>query len=516
MSDKTPNLNTETARRYDAETRHTYEKIRSEPHYLDWENQPLVYKIYQGLSQIHLEPEWSGLDRNTLDALNNLEPEVSQDAPREIDRSTLSRILFHAYGQTARKSYPGAVYYLRAAPSAGALYPAELYFVSRSLEGIAPGIYHFDTGQGRLTCLREGDFSETLAAYCSIPEVVRESPITFLLSAIPWRSSWKYRSRAYRYCALDSGHLAGNLLPIGSVSGFKPVLLCNFLDGPVNKLLGLDEKHEQVYAVVSLSTDSADNPSWEETVPPISKIKPRYQRLSKSEVEYPLIQEIHRATRLTDPDDLPRPSPASNRNPLRTEQTKSTNQKQPSDDLGPTILSRRSGRSFTRDPIPNESLLSILEASCAPYASDLFHSLNITPHVVVNAVAETEPGVYLYDPKSHSLQLKRKGVFREEIRHACLEQKLLADSAATVFLFIDLDAVLEMYGNRGYRIAHIQSGIIGEFIYLAARSLGVCCTGIGAFYDDEVLRFFGYDPTKWQILYVLTCGMETVDSRLIP
>ncbi len=516
MSGEKPNRNIEVAYRYDAETRHTPAKLCSEPHFLDWENQPLVYKIYQGLQQISLEPDWSGLELDTLDILSNLSAPAPDAEPPTINRQTLSRILYHAYGQTARKGYPGGAYYLRAAPSAGALYPVELYSVAASVNGLPDGVYHFDTGQGRLTCLREGDFRETLAACCSNPAAVRSAPVTFLLSAISWRSSWKYRSRAYRYCALDCGHLAGNLLPIGSAEGLLTMLICNFLDGPVNKLLGLDEDHEAVFAIVPLGSKSIEQSDWESPPRSIPKIKPRYRRLSRSDVDYPLIRKIHRATRLTSPTDLPESTSSEQRDDVSGKPTERPTAHCQPRYLGEAILNRRSSRDFIRAPVPFDVFISVLRTSFAPFLSDLRAPLSITPHVVVNAVSEMSPGVYSYDQQSCLLQQKKEGNFRNEISRLCLEQSLAGNSAAAIVLLVDLDDVLNAFGNRGYRISHIYAGIVGQFVYVAARSLGIGCSGIGAFYDEDVVRFLGYDPEKTQVLYILVCGMESPDVRLMP
>ena len=512
-----PNLDTETARRYERKARHSYTSIRSEPHFLDWDNQPSVYKVYENLPEVRLKAEWSGVDVPTLETMEWPPSAGWRSPPARLTLEILSRILFYSYGQTAKKTHPGVTYHLRAAPSAGALYPVELYMLVRSVQGIVDGIYHFDPSQGRLVRLREGDYAATIAVCCSRPEAVRTSSVTFLLSAIFWRSSWKYRARAYRYCALDSGHLAGNILVLASALGLSPLLIYNFLDGPINELLGLDENREAVFALVSLCSSPPGQAVWEpaEHVPRFPRIDPRYRPLSKREVAYPLINEMHQATRLLSPNDLPPASSVAHPQGLAGKGIDLPAVRPPSEPLGETLSRRRSSRDFSRTAIPLESFSAVMRASFGEIPSDLGGPLNLSPYLVVNAVGDLDPGVYVYRCDPPSLTQRAKDDFRTPVTYLCLEQELVGNSAAAIFFIADLDDLLSRYGNRGYRIIHIASGVIGEFIYLSTRSLAIGCSGIGAFYDDDILRFFGCDLKKNQIIYVVPFGVESPDRHLI-
>ena len=80
-------------------------------------------------------------------------------------------------------------------------------------------------------------------------------------------------------------------------------------------------------------------------------------------------------------------------------------------------------------------------------------------YLTVHAVEGIEPGAYSYRPAAHALELLKRGDFRQEAAYLCLEQALGGMSSSTVFFFADLDALLETYGNRGYRLANLEGSV---------------------------------------------------------
>lgn len=78
----------------------------------------------------------------------------------------------------------------------------------------------------------------------------------------------------------------------------------------------------------------------------------------------------------------------------------------------------------------------------------------------------------------------------------------------------DLDRATDTYGDRGYRYVHFEAGAIGQLLYLAAESLGLGATGIGAFYDDEVHRHLALTPKQGQVVYHFAIGYPVPDPRM--
>ena len=217
-------------------TKHTYENVRSTDFTLDWTIYPLKYKNYIDCEKIKL-PDVIVKDFgiNTLDAISALK---SGDF-RLDSLEKLSELLFFTYGKTGLKKYPQMLFEMRAAPSAGALYPVEVYFTARSLGFLPDGLYHYNPGEPELSCLRAGDCFGFLEKEC-FGKIGEEVSFCFLLTTIFWRTMWKYRNRSYRYCCEDSGHLIGNLLPMSHAFGLDASVSFVFNDAGVNRLLGVD------------------------------------------------------------------------------------------------------------------------------------------------------------------------------------------------------------------------------------------------------------------------------------
>jgi SagB-type dehydrogenase family enzyme len=110
-------------------------------------------------------------------------------------------------------------------------------------------------------------------------------------------------------------------------------------------------------------------------------------------------------------------------------------------------------------------------------------------YMIVHAVEGLEPGAYALDQDGVEIEMIKAGVFRSEAGYLGLEQALPAEAAVTIFFIADLNAVFERFGNRGYRAAQLESGIIGGKMYLAAYAQGFGASGL-TFYDDDVIEFF--------------------------
>jgi len=159
----------------------------------------------------------------------------------------VSTLLQTAYGVN-RASVDGRP--LRAVPSGGALYPLELYPVASNVDGLEPAVYHFDPLAAqleRLHELREG--RSALGALTVYPELLTESAVIFFVTAVFWRTRFKYGQRGYRFALLEAGHLGQNLLLSAEALGLAAVPVGGFYDRLVNRFLGVDGVHEAaVYA----------------------------------------------------------------------------------------------------------------------------------------------------------------------------------------------------------------------------------------------------------------------------
>ena len=137
----------------------SYERSKMGGHFLDWQNQPDVFKRYDGRETVSM-PRDMPLPREDLFALYNTPPKnpVSQEAfnLEVFDLEKLSRILLLTYTLTSRTRHSNGTFYYRSAASAGALYPTEIYILSSGVKDLDPGLYHFSIADHSLVKLRDG------------------------------------------------------------------------------------------------------------------------------------------------------------------------------------------------------------------------------------------------------------------------------------------------------------------------------------------------------------------------
>ena len=172
----------------------------------------------------------------------------------------LSKILSQSYGITGKMSLPGGeTQFLRAVPSGGALYPAEIYLGIRKVDGIEPGFYHYNVCNHELEQIIPGDPTESLYHICCQQEYAQRAAVTILISGVFQRTKRKYGERGYRYVLLDVGHLGQNICLACTALDLSVMSTCGFFDDEANKLLQFDGIDESVLYVVFIGKGSIDD-----------------------------------------------------------------------------------------------------------------------------------------------------------------------------------------------------------------------------------------------------------------
>ena len=128
---------------------------------------------------------------------------------------------------------------LRTAPSAGALYPLELYVVAGNVTGLEAGVYHYQIHNHRLVQHVSGDRRKALAQAAYMQSWLSEAPVVFVFSADYKRTSKKYGKRAKRYVHMEVGHAAQNLFLQAQDLDLGSVVVGAFYDDAVSELLQL-------------------------------------------------------------------------------------------------------------------------------------------------------------------------------------------------------------------------------------------------------------------------------------
>ncbi|HXG05152.1 MAG TPA: SagB family peptide dehydrogenase, partial [Candidatus Binatia bacterium] len=183
------------ARAYHDDTTHTPRSVRTSGHTLDWDIKPFPFKIYPDLPARPLPRSFTLPAVDTLRALDTGRGPVAD----RLGLEALAALLYFTAGVTRKKTYPGGGEVLfRAAPSTGALYQTEVYVAAGAVDGLEPGLYHFNPGDFALRPLRTGDVRAALAAAAAEPALARRAA-TVALTAIYWRNTWKYQARGWRH-----------------------------------------------------------------------------------------------------------------------------------------------------------------------------------------------------------------------------------------------------------------------------------------------------------------------------
>ena len=502
------NRDIQAAWSYHDGTKHSSWSIHNDLHYMDFENQPLPFKIYQDLEPIPLPKD---LPPSGIAALNAISGTGLQtDGDRVPDLATLASIFYHSAGITRRRSYGGGEILFRAAACTGALYHIELYLVCADLPGLEAGVYHFGAHDFALRKLRDGDYRSTLVKASGEEPSVAGAPAVVVCTGTYWRNSWKYRARTYRHCFWDSGTILANLLAISSAHGLKSKVVGGFVDEDVNRLLGLDTQREVSLSLVPLGHFPVGEGSG--PAPEPASLELKTAPLSRTEVEYPAIGAIHEASCLLDSEEasewhgrtplLPMPEPVGQLFPLAGEEAEA----RPIENV---IVRRGSSRQFVHRAITWPQLSAILDRATRGVGADFLEPegamLNYL-YLIVNAVDGIPPGAYVFHRDLKALELLKEGVFRREAGDLGLQQALPADASADVFFLTDLNPILERYGNRGYRAAQLEAGIIGGRLYLAAYAQRLGATGL-TFFDDDVTAFFSPHAEGKSVMFLVALGV---------
>jgi SagB-type dehydrogenase family enzyme len=504
----TENRDIEAALKYHNATKHSYTSVRANPHFLDFANQPIPFKIYPTLEPSRLPDEMRQTGVAALSAIAESVPVQFDAVP---DLKAIAQLLYLSAGITRQRKYSGGEIYFRAAACTGALYEVELYLVCGELGDLPAGVYHFAPAEFGLRKLRAGDCRSVLVEATGGEPAIAHAPVTIVCTCTYWRNAWKYQDRTYRHFGWDNGTLLANLLAVATTLGLPARVVCGFIDDTVNGLLDVDSLREVAFSLVALGDGSAiplQSPAefsslGLETVP-----------LSRHEVDYPLMREMHASSSLhsteevtawrghTPPSSFPPPTgPVFQLRPLSDDEMSR-------DALEQVILRRGSSRKFARTPITLPQLSTILDRATRAMPADFLDPLGTQLnhlYLIIHAVEGLEPGAYFFDRDRTELECLKQGNFRDVAGYLGLEQQLPADAAVDIFFLADLRPILQRFGNRGYRAVHLEAGILGGKCYLAAYAQRLGATGL-TFYDDDVTRFFSPHAEGKSAIFLVALG----------
>jgi len=151
-----------------------------------------------------------------------------------------SQLLWAGQGITNSRGY-------RTAPSAGALYPLELYLVAGRVIDLPPGVYHYLSHPHELQATVQGDIRSELAAAALGQKSVSNAPAVLVMTAVYERTTGKYGQRGQRYVHLDAGHAAQNICLQATALGLATVPVGAFQDEMVAQILQIEPTELPLY-----------------------------------------------------------------------------------------------------------------------------------------------------------------------------------------------------------------------------------------------------------------------------
>jgi SagB-type dehydrogenase family enzyme len=165
---------------------------------------------------------------------------IRQYSAQPLSLAELSQLLFAAQGITGHHGS----FALRASPSAGALYPIELYAVINKVHDLQPGLYHYLPRDHALLQIRSADLRSEISQSCLGQDFVGQAGVAFVMTAVYSRTTGRYGERGVRYVHMEAGHISQNIYLQATSLGLGSVAVGAFRDEDLDNLLDLSGKEE--------------------------------------------------------------------------------------------------------------------------------------------------------------------------------------------------------------------------------------------------------------------------------
>ena len=529
---------------YHEATKHSEVSIMASRHYLDYDNRPMPFKTYLEQPRYPLTNNFPSPNLESITSIVDVK-QSANSSPTQSEKSVsvvdISEILFFAAGITRVLRYSYGTYFMRAPSATGALYPIESYVVCSDITpDLKAGVYHFGPADFSLTQLRIGDYRHALASTALAEreyDTILTSPLSIIFSSFAWRNAWKYQARSYRHWFWDCGVIVANLLATTASMKLPTKLIMGYVDDIVDRLLCLETLKEASIVIAPIGIGSCpksdskgnNNIQKEITELPIPKILPLSQR---GEIDYPEIWNMNQNSKILDREEVEswiskqqleqrnqNLDIENNAEPILDRKDMSSDTGTPTKmTIGEVILRRGSTRRFdNHSSIPLSTLYSILDSSTRGVPMDVFTNEGVMSSVIdtyfiANNVAGLEPGAYFFNRNLKAFDLLKRNASRQISGYLCLGQSLFSDASAVMFLMADLHKVLDDLGNRGYRVAQLEAGIIAGKIYLSSYAHSIGASGT-TFFDDAVTEFFAPHAANKSTMIAMGVGVPGYKAR---
>ncbi|MGW2226523.1 hypothetical protein [Streptomyces formicae] len=419
-------------------------------------------------------------------------------------------VLRTEFGPTARWPYH------RATPSARCFAPVDSYLWTPGHDGLPAGLYAHDAAHHALVQLRTGDFEDVLGR--ALGAHIDGAVGMLLLSTVFWRTAFRYGSYAYRLCAQETGLVAGNALLVADALGVAGQVHHQFVDGGVERLLGVRPPRESVALALPLyarggSSRRRSAPVAEAELVTVEPVGHPVSSPPGHGLELcPELVELERSARLTDTASFGS-LPAA---PAVGESAHAASSRAPLPDLAATLRGRTSGSPVFRaagPPVPAGAVCRITDRLPYAYASDARPHGTPSPvraHLWTNRVDGMRAGLHELTPDGpvHQGELPpdRLGVAAPNIDYRSVH--------AVFFLSGPRDAAQLAFGDRGFRILHHEAGVLAQRVCVLSAAEGLAAR-IHNGYDAAVLSRALSLPEGHEPLFQIALGTPGPDERCL-
>jgi SagB-type dehydrogenase family enzyme len=444
-----------------------------------------------------MNPELDGLDACVAEALDGRQVEDR----RVPGFKRICQILSLSYGVTLADRSRGI--FFRSVPSAGGLYPCQLYLSGDGAAGIDTGVYYCDLVQGFLGKINSRPLDTAVVA-----EGQAHSGTGLVITGIFYHAAWKYRERAFRYLLLDAGHLGEAVVNAARAVGAAATLCYDFGDRQLGKRLGLDASQEVPLAYVRLGHETSRGPDVE-TIPSQSAEPVSVEPVP---IQYAILENAFQAgsaiasRRIPDTD-----ARVFQKEPVATIAVP-TGGKPLDVSFVHAVFHRRSRRNFTTRTLSCSVWARFLEqvftgmgAGQNPLEPGAAAKAFLVTAMICQNLEGLSDGIYAFSQDGSTMACMEQGAFAQELARVCLDQAWISRAAMNFLFLADLAAVEAALGARGYRHVMMHAGRAGQRIYMAAQELELGCCGIGAMYDKEAVELLDLQSGS-VLLYAVSAG----------
>ena len=517
---------------YHDETKHHYDRYAKSLGYMDWENQPNPFRLYENTAVLPLPLLTKDPSADYRDLYQRNHRTVL-----DFNLENIAGFLELSLGLSAWKAAGQSRWSLRMNPSSGNLHPTEGYLLIPPLDSVQGGVYHYNA----LVHALEKRARVSSELWQQIASHFGTAGFFVGTSSIFCRESWKYGERALRYCNHDAGHALAALSISANLFGWKLSYLNGLSDQEIETILGLnkegyrrlEKEHPDFLCFVyphHLKSISRRLP--DEIISTFASLsfEGSPNQLSPEHTDWEIIYHTANLTR----KPKTRERTYDYGNPGWFEKAASRFS------AAEIIRKRRSATSFDSSrPLSRAQFMSMLDKTlprsrCCPFDVELIQPV-VHLFLFVHHVEDIPAGLYFFFRNEQDIDeikqishpdfrweqvesnfplfLLKAGNFRRDAMMVSCHQEIAGYSAFSLGMITKFKNII---AEEPYRYRHLfwEAGMVGQLLYLEAEAHGVRGTGIGCFFDDAVHDMLGFEDNRYQSLYHFTIGLPVEDPRL--